>query len=175
LDAARELLAESGFGSLTVEGVATRAGVAKTTIYRRYRSRTDLALAVLIEGVSDVNSQPYVQDTTTELVLLVNRTIHLMSTTLWGRVMKGLVSEVAADPELAQVYREQVVSKRVADIRLLVERGIARGELRPGLDPEMVTDLLLGPIYYRLFLSGSPLDEDFGKRLVATLLPAFAT
>ncbi|WP_407509710.1 TetR-like C-terminal domain-containing protein [Ralstonia sp. GP101] len=98
-----------------------------------------------------------------------------MSTTLWGRVMKGLVSEVAADPELAQVYREQVVSKRVADIRLLVERGIARGELRPGLDPEMVTDLLLGPIYYRLFLSGSPLDEDFGKRLVATLLPAFAT
>ena len=175
LDAARELLAESGFGSLTVEGVATRAGVAKTTIYRRYRSRTDLALAVLIEGVSDANSQPYVQDTTTELVLLVNRTIHLMSTTLWGRVMKGLVSEVAADPELAQVYREQVVSKRVADIRLLVERGIARGELRPGLDPEMVTDLLLGPIYYRLFLSGSPLDEDFGKRLVATLLPAFAT
>jgi hypothetical protein len=63
-----------------------------------------------------------------------------------------------------------VVSKRVADVRLLVERGIARGELRAGLDPEMVTDLLLGPIYYRLFLSGSPLDDDFGKRLVATLL-----
>lgn len=173
LDAARELLGESGFGSLTVEGVAARAGVAKTTIYRRYRSRTDLALAVLIEGVGNVNSQPYVEDTATELLALVNRTIHLMSTTLWGRVMKGLVSEVAADPELAHVYREQVVSKRVADVGLLVERGIARGELRDGLDPEMVTDLLLGPIYYRLFLSGSPLNDDFGKQLVATLLPAF--
>jgi hypothetical protein len=90
-----------------------------------------------------------------------------------GRVMKGLVSEVAADPELAHVYRERVVSQRVADVSVLVERGIARGELRADLDPEMLTDLLLGPIYYRFFLSGSPMDEDFGKRLVATLMPAF--
>ena len=113
-------------------------------------------------------------DTGTELTELVDRTVELMSTTVMGRIMKGLVSEVAADPELAQVYRERVVSRRVADVSALVERGIARGELRADLDPEMVTDLLLGPIYYRFFLSGSPMDDDFGRRLVATLLPAFA-
>lgn len=174
LDAARELLGQSGFAALTVEGVAARSGVAKTTIYRRYRSRTDLALAVLIEGVGQVSTQPYTQDTATELLRLVGRTIHLMNNTLLGSVMKGLVSEVAADPELAGVYRKRVVSQRVEDVRALVERGIARQELREGLDPEMVTDLLLGPIYYRLFLSGAPLDEDFARRLVATLLPAFA-
>ena len=173
LDATRELLGERGFGSLTVEGVAARAGVAKTTIYRRYRSKTDLALAVLLDMVGDVSTQPYVDDTATELIVLVNKTVELMCTTVLGRVMKGLVSEVAADPELAHVYRERVVSRRVADVSVLVERGIARGELRAGLDPEMVTDLLLGPIYYRFFLSGSPMDDDFGKRLVATLLPAF--
>ena len=173
LDATRELLGESGFGSLTVEGVAARSGVAKTTIYRRYRSKTDLALAVLLDMVGDVSTQPYVGDTATELIALVNKTVELMRTTVLGRIMKGLVSEVAADPELAQVYRERVVSQRLADVSVLLERGIARGELRADLDPEMVTDLLLGPIYYRLFLSGAPMDEDFGKRLVTTLLPAF--
>lgn len=89
--------------------------------------------------------------------------------------MQGLVSEVAADPELARTYRERVVSHRLADVTELVERGIARGELRAGLDPEVVTDLLLGPIYYRFFLSGSPMDKGFGTSLVATLLPAFAS
>jgi AcrR family transcriptional regulator len=175
LDATRELLAEAGFGKLTVEGVAARSGVAKTTIYRRYRSKTDLALAVLLDMVGDVSTQPYVQDTGTELTKLVNRTVELMNTSLLGQVMTGLVSEVAADPELARVYRERVVSNRLADVSALVERGISRGELRADLDPEMVTDLLLGPMYYRLFLSGSPMDDNFGKRLVTTLLPAFTT
>lgn len=174
LDATRELLGESGFGSLTVEGVAARAGVAKTTIYRRYRSRTDLALAVLLEMVDDVSTRPYVEDTRAELMRLVDRTVQLMGSTVMGRIMKGLVSEVAADPELARVYRERVVSHRVEDVKALVERGASRGELRAGLDPEMVTDLLLGPIYYRFFLSGASLDKAFGERLVATLLPAFS-
>lgn len=173
LDATRELLGEGGFGSLTVEGVAARAGVAKTTIYRRYRSKTDLALAVLLDMVGDVSTQPYVENTATELIVLVNKTVELMSNTVLGRIMTGLVSEVAADPELALIYRERVVSRRVADVSVLVERGVARGELRAGLDPEMVTDLLLGPIYYRLFLSGSPMNDGFGERLVTTLMPAF--
>ncbi|MEO5321402.1 TetR/AcrR family transcriptional regulator [Arthrobacter sp. CC3] len=173
LDATRQLLGEEGFGSLTVEGVAARAGVAKTTIYRRYRSRNDLALAVLLDMVGDVSTRPYVGDAATELAKLVDRTVELMCTSVMGRIMKGLVSEVAADPELAQVYRERVVSHRLADVSALVEHGIARGELRAGLDAEVVTDLLLGPIYYRFFLSGAPMDSGFGKRLVATLLPSF--
>lgn len=174
LDATRELLGEAGFGSLTVEGVAARAGVAKTTIYRRYRSRNDLALAVLLDMVGDVSTRPYAEDAGTELMKLVDRTVELMSSTVMGRIMKGLVSEVAADPELARVYRERVVSHRLADVGALVSHGVARGELRADLDPEMVTDLLLGPIYYRFFLSGAPMDDGFGKRLVTTLLPGFA-
>lgn len=66
-----------------------------------------------------------------------------------------------------------MVAHRLADVTVLVERGIASGELRAALNPEMVTDLLLGPIYYRFFLSGTPMDDHFGERLVTTLLPAF--
>lgn len=81
---------------------------------------------------------------------------------------------MAADPELAAVYRERVVSHRVAEVAALVERGVARGELRPDLDHEIVTDLLLGPVYYRFFLSGSALDDGYGARLVSVLRSAFA-
>lgn len=175
LDAARQLLAGSGFGSLTIEGVAERSGVAKTTIYRRYRSKNDLALGVLLDMVGDVSTRPYAGDTRTELTELIDRTVDLMCNSLLGKVMQGLVSEVAADPELARTYRERVVSHRLADVTELVERGISRGELHAGLDPEMVTDLLLGPIYYRFFLSGSPMGKDFGKKLVTILLPAFTS
>jgi AcrR family transcriptional regulator len=174
LDSARELLAESGFGSLTIERVAERSGVAKTTIYRRYRSRNDLALAVLLDMLGDVSTLPYATDTRSELARLVDRTVDLMSKSLLGRIMQGLVSEVAVDVELAKTYRETVVAKRVREVAALVDRGVARGELREGLDPELVTDLLLGPIYYRLFLSGEPLDKQFGEQLVAALFPAFA-
>lgn len=169
LDATREMLAEVGVNGLTVEGVANRSGVAKTTIYRRYRSKTDLALAVLLDSVEYLGTTPDVGDTYAELAEVVDRTIELLSSTLIGRIMQGLVSEIAADPELALAYRERVVNRRVADVRRLVERGISRGDLRPDVDAEMLTDLLLGPIYYRFFLSGSPLDESFGVRLVSTL------
>ncbi|MBT8161812.1 MULTISPECIES: TetR/AcrR family transcriptional regulator [Arthrobacter] len=174
LDTTRELLADSGFSSLTVERVAERSGVAKSTIYRRYRSRNDLAMAVLLDMLGDVSTLPYVKDTQAELTRLVGRTVELMSGTLLGRIMQGLVSEVAVDVELAGTYRATVVGKRVREVTALVERGVERGELRDGLDPELVTDLLLGPIYYRLFLSGEPLDEAFGRQLVASLYPAFA-
>lgn len=173
LDATRELLAQTGFASLTVEGVASKAGVAKTTIYRRYRSKNDLALAVLFDMVGEVSTRPYVEDTSTELVALVDRTVELLTTSLVGPVMQGLVSEVAADAELARAYRERVVSQRLTDVSDLVARGVSRGELRPDLDPEMVIDLLLGPIYYRFFLSGLPLDKGYGQRLVNTLFPCF--
>lgn len=171
LDAARELLAEGGVRGLTVEGVTARSGVAKTTIYRRYRSKTDLALGVLLDMVDDIGSLPDSGDTFAELVAVVDRTVELLRSTLMGAVMKGLVSEVAADPELAAAYRVRVVDRRLADVRKLVERGVERGDLRPELDPEMVTDLLLGPIYYRFFLSGASLDSGFAARLIDVLRP----
>lgn len=169
LDATRAALADSGFAALTVEAVAARSGVAKTTIYRHYRSRTDLALAVLTAMLEDVGSVPAHDDALGELAATVDRTIELLTTTLMGRIMKGLVSEIAQDPELAAVYRQRVVSRRVHDVRRILERGVERGQLRGDLDAEELTDLLLGPIYYRFFLAGTEFDEDFGTRLVARL------
>jgi AcrR family transcriptional regulator len=174
LNAARELLAEAGVHGLTVEGVAARAGVAKTTVYRRYRSKDDLALAVLIDMVQKVAAVRDLGDTRAELIAFLNGAVKILRSTLMGRVMQGLVSELAADPALAKAFREQVVALRVAEMRRLVDRGVARGDLRPGTDTHLLHDLLFGPVYYRLFLSGAPLDSKLAERIVEAVLPSFA-
>jgi AcrR family transcriptional regulator len=175
LEATRELLAEGGVQGLTVEGVAARAGVAKTTIYRRYRSRDELALAVLLDMVEKVTAVPDLNDTRAELVAFVNGAVKILGSTLMGRVMQGLVSELATDPNLAAAFRERVVARRVTEVRRLIERGIERGDLRPDTDIELAHELLFGPVYYRLFLSGAPLDKRLAERIVDAVLPAFAS
>lgn len=174
LTAARELLADGGVHDLTVEGVAERAGVAKTTVYRRYRSKVEIALAVLIDMVRDMAAIPESGDAHAELVVFLTRAADILRSTLMGRVMQGLVSDLATDPELAQAFREHVVSLRIAELRRIVERGIARGQLRPETDAVLLNDLLFGPVYYRLFLSGGSLDSAFAERVVSIVLPAFA-
>ena len=174
IDATRELLAERGVGGLTVERVAARAGVAKTTIYRRWRSKDELALAVLIDMVENVVATPDLGETRDELVAFVNAAVTILGSTLMGRVMQGLVSDLATDSELGRAFRERVVAMRVAEVRRLVERGIERGDLRADTDIELLHELLFGPVYYRLLLSGSPLDRNLAARIVDSVLPAFA-
>src|SRR3954451_90147 len=122
LDATRELLAESGVHGLTMEGVAARAGVAKTTVYRRWRSKDELALAVLIDMVEQVAAVPEQDDTRAELVAFVDGAVRILGSTLMGRVMQGLVSELAASPELARSFQERVVALRIGEVRRIVER-----------------------------------------------------
>jgi AcrR family transcriptional regulator len=174
LSATRELLAEGGVHGLTVEGVAARSGVAKTTIYRRYRDKRELALAVLIDMVETVAAVPDLGDTRRELESFVEATIHVLGSTLMGRVMRGLVSDLANDPKLAAAFRERVVELRVAEVRRMVERGIERGDLRPDTDVGIAHELLFGPVYYRLLLGAAPLDKRLAPLLVDAVLKAFA-
>jgi len=174
LDAARELLAENGVRALTVEGVASRSGVAKTTIYRRWRGKDELALAVLIDMVEKVVATPDLGNTRAELVSFVDAAVKILGSTLMGRVMQGLISDLAANPDLAHAFQERVVALRVAEVRRLIEHGIERGDLRPDADVELAHELLFGPVYYRLLLSGAPLEKGLAERVVDAVLPAFA-
>jgi AcrR family transcriptional regulator len=172
LNATRELLVEGGVHQLTVEGVAARAGVAKTTIYRRWRSKDELALAVLIAMVEPFAVEPAQTNTRAELVAFVGSAVEVLGTTLMGRVMQGIVSDLAVDPALARAFRERVVATRLTDVRRLLDRGIERGDLSADLDAELVHELLFGPIYFRLLFSGAPLDDGLAERIVDAVLPA---
>jgi AcrR family transcriptional regulator len=171
LAATRELLAQGGVRELTIEGVAARSGVAKTTIYRRWHSKDELALAVLIDMVETVVAVPDLADSRSELIAFVRGAVRVLSKTLMGPVMKGLVSELATDSDLASAFRTQVVALRIAEVERLIARGVERGELRPDIDVYLAHELLFGPVYYRLFLSGGPLDGMLAERIVDAVLP----
>ena len=170
LAATRELLIEVGVRGLTVEGVAAHAGVAKTTVYRRWKSKEELALAVLLDMVQIV-PVPDLGNVRDELITFVNYAVRILGKTLMGRVMKGLISDFASNEELGAAFREQVISLRLAEVRRLLERANERGELRPDVDAVLVQELLIGPVYYRHLLSGGALDRRLAERIVDAVLP----
>jgi len=171
LKATREILALKGVHGLTVEGVAARSGVAKTTIYRRWRSKEDLALAALLEMTQQEPPPTGQQGSTrTALIAYLGPLIENLNSKVYGRVVRGLISDLAVDRELARGFRERVLARRVTDLQGLLQRGIERRQLRADLDTELVIDLLLGPIYYRLLMSGEPLTPAFINRLVRAVM-----
>jgi AcrR family transcriptional regulator len=172
LDATRELLAKGGVRELTVEGVAARSGIAKSTIYRRYRSKDELALAVLMDMVQTVVAVPDLGDARAELLLLVKGAVRVLGKTLMGTVMQGLVSELASDSQLAVAFRTEVVSLRMSEVQRLLQRGIERGDIKADVNAGLTHEMLFGPIYYRLFLSGEPLDSGLAERIVDAVMPA---
>jgi AcrR family transcriptional regulator len=175
LDAARELLGEVGVPGLTIEGVAARSGVAKTTIYRRWRDRDELALAaVWDELISGLQAPRDVGDTRAELLAFVSPVVTVMQSPLMNRVIRGLTSEIASNTALSRTYREQTVEPRLRQLRELIDRGIARGDLRPDTDVRLAHELLVGPVFYRLLYSGQPLDDGLAARIVDAVQRAFA-
>ena len=175
LDATRDLLAADGdVGSLTVEAVAARSGVAKTTIYRRWRDKWELAMdAVMIDMLPGFANPVDVGDTRKELITFVDSVVKIWATPPYGPAMQALVSQIATQPELAREYRERVVEPRRDQLAPVIERGIRRGDLRPDTDVRLVHEFLVGPILYRLLLSGPPLDRKLGARLVDGVLDGF--
>ena len=158
-----------------MEAVAARSGVAKTTIYRRWRDKWELALdAVMIDMLPRFADPVDIGDTRKELITFVDSVVKIWATAPYGSAMQALVSEIATEPELAREYRERVVEPRRDQLAPVIERGIRRGDLRPDTDVRVVHEFLVGPILYRLLLSGGPLDRKLGTRLVDGVLQGFA-
>jgi AcrR family transcriptional regulator len=171
LAATRALLDENGVRGLTIEGVAARSGVAKTTIYRRWRDRDELALAVLIEMSDQFRAPPDLGDTRKELLAFVKEATDVI---LRGGVIQGLVSEIATSPELGRIYRERIVDTRLAEVKTIIDRGVERGDLRPDTDVRVAHELLVGPLFYRLLFSGAPLNKRHARQVVDAMMTAFA-
>ncbi|HEY6531177.1 MAG TPA: TetR-like C-terminal domain-containing protein [Acidimicrobiales bacterium] len=168
-----ELLAEHGFAGVTVEAVAAVAGVAKSTVYRRYPSRLELLIGVirheLAEPKGEVDSGTVVGD----LALLGRRLVVGLTQTSFGRALPAILSATAAHPELHEVRLEFVSSRRAPAVAA-VRRAIDRGELRADADPEQVVDVLSGPVFYRVFVKGETVDEAWIDAHAESVVRAFA-
>jgi AcrR family transcriptional regulator len=172
LDAARALLAESDLAHLNLEQVAARAGVGKATIYRHFPTRELLALELLLQMASDVHSARDRGDTRAELIAILDGTLRALTRSPLGRVMQGLFSELALNASIAVPFRSVVVRARREAVADVLARGVRRGEIRPNSDVDLATELLIGPIYYRL-LFGGDFEADFSSRVVDALLAGY--
>jgi len=168
--ATQQLLVELGYRQLTIEGVAARAGVGKQTIYRWWPSRAALALEAYLAG-SEAVPPPVDRGSLREDVrALIGWLIAVLAEPIGGRVVAGLIADLQHDPELAGRFHRDVVPARRRAMLVALERARDRGEIRPDADLELAVDALHGAVFYRLLLSGEPLDPDFAERLANQVL-----
>jgi AcrR family transcriptional regulator len=150
LDAALELLVEVGYSGLTVEGIASRAGVGKATIYRRWASKLPLVIEAFAQLPALEESDT--GDLVTDLERMLRSYLEVFIASPLGAVVPSLAGELPHNPELMQLFAPVVGSRRQPLIRAL-ERAVARGEIPADTDLSLAADLIVGPITVRLFFS----------------------
>jgi AcrR family transcriptional regulator len=170
LDAADDLLVERGFAGLTMEGIAARAGVAKQTIYRWWPSKTAVLLDAYGQDAAEDLTPPDTGDLVTDLRTHLRTIASFLTRADAGAVLRALVGQAQHDPEVAEVLRRDHLSRQRERDRLPLERAVARGELGPDVDLDLLVDRLVGPLHYRVLVTGEPVPPEFTDALVADVL-----
>jgi AcrR family transcriptional regulator len=159
-----ELLIEHGMSGVSVDEVSRRSGVAKTTIYRHWRSRTDLVLeaAALISTVQQTADSGNIEGDLTSLLLDLASSLRTAS---WPLVLPSIVDAAERDPELAAMYSQKQI-KHGAPYVTVIERAKKKGLVSAKADTSALVAQLVGPLFYRRWFSREPLDEKFVKSIV---------
>jgi AcrR family transcriptional regulator len=166
LQAVDDLLAERGFAGVTIEGIAAAAGVAKQTIYRWWDSKTDILMDALLTDAAEHLTPADRGDLGDDLRDYLARLADFLTSSDPGAVCRALIGQAQHDPVFAAVFRSRFLSAQRDRDRLPLDRAIARGQLPPGTDVPADVDQLVGPVYYRVLVTGEPVGRPFTDRLV---------
>lgn len=169
LSAAARILLEEGYEALGHRQVAAEAGVADTTIYRRWPTKAKLVLAALEHLASQAIVVPDLGSFEQDLSALAHQVIDYLAQPAVGKMVSALVAALAEE-DGAQEARSAFWRGRFAGTSLMIERAVARGEVPPGVDHIEVIETLAAPIYLRLLITGGPLDGALAKRVVLDTL-----
>ncbi|MEV6106891.1 TetR/AcrR family transcriptional regulator [Streptomyces sp. NPDC051940] len=165
-------LAEVGYGRLSIERVARRAGVGKAAVYRRWSSK----LPIVLDLVKGLTAQPLpVPDTGSlegDVRELLAATAAVLRHPMAAQILPDLLAEAARSPELADALREAVHHTQRDLARAILKSAESRGEIRPGVDPDLALDLLAGPLYWRLMLTRTESPRNHLDRLAAVTTAA---
>jgi len=179
IKATLELLAEEGFQGLGIEAVAARAGVGKTTIYRRWSSKEELVIDVIRELQVDLS----VVDTgnfRNDLVTLFKTAYQgMVAHPLLGQLVLKFIGEYQTNPEIFQVFFTQLVMPRFQQFRHMAEQAQARGEIRKDIDWRLVIGLVAGPLYFNWiiarFLAPSSSPDEWVEQMIDAVIDGIGT
>ncbi|GIL27233.1 TetR/AcrR family transcriptional regulator [Actinocatenispora comari] len=170
LVAAGELLFEHGLAAVTFEKVAARAGTSKMTLYKWWPSPGALALDGYFTAVEQTLAFPDTGDIERDLTSQLHAFVRLLTERPAGRVVAQLIGAAQTDPDLAAAIADRYTRPRRALAVDRMTRAQQAGQLRAGLDPEVVVDQLWGACYHRLLLPDLPIDVGFADALVRNLM-----
>lgn len=169
LRAAVEELAAVGYGGVTIESIAARAGVGKSTIYRHWPDKLALladAFETFHEQMVPNRSDLPVRDA---IALLLRHVAEVIIDSTFSRCIPALIEGAERDPRVREFHHRYSADRRQAIIDLIA-RGIQAGEIPRRTDPELATTTLLGAIFYRRLMTGEPFNPDDAEQLVTLVL-----
>ena len=168
IDAIVDLLVNQGYREVTIEAVAARAGVAKTTIYRRWPSKAEMVVEAISACKEDcLEAEPRSGKTVAcSLVGMLSR----LSCSRVARILTGLAVEMAHNEELAVAVREGLLKPNREVVLATLGRGIDTGELRSDANLDVVADLLVGPMFFRILVSGAEVTPELAAETVDLVL-----
>ncbi len=175
LEATIQLLGEDGFDGLSIEAVASRAGVGKTTVYRRWPSKIPLVVDALSAMKAPAPATVPDDLSTRDTLLRAMSGYTKPHEGSAARVLAGLVDAMSRNAELAEAVRAVLVTERQRSLLSLIQRGIERGEIRPDVDARVMVDLLGGPVVLRRLITGDPVTPRLARTIVDLVLDGAAT
>jgi AcrR family transcriptional regulator len=165
-------LAEVGYGRLSIEAVARRAGVGKTAIYRRWSNKLEMVLEIVSEVAGRSVPLPDTGSFEGDLALLMMIVSKALQHRIASQIIPDLMAEAARNPQIAETLQKALRTHQTAVGDKLVGQAVARGELPAGADPELAVDLILGPLYWRLAVARTPISDDHLEKLIAAVTTA---
>lgn len=173
LTATRALVRKGGYAAATIDAVAARSGVAKTTIYRWWPNRAALVVDVLArlsaEAVPIATGGEPLAALHTEMRLIAG-----LGDAPIGRLMTALLADAQEDPEVRRALVEGLFDPRRRAMAAVVTRAQQAGRIRADVPPLVVVDLLVGPIFYRMFVRHEPLTAAFARQVFENELKGLA-
>ena len=167
--AAVELLSDGGVEAMSVEAVALRAGVSRASVYRRYANRVDLMEAAFHAASAQKPEPPDTGSARTDLIQLVLRLKSVLLDSDSGAMLPAMLSAARENPEVREAL-ERFTSARRSPTVQVIRRGIERGEIRADVEPELLADMLVGAVIYRLLMRNGTIGDRRAEELVDLVL-----
>ncbi|MFV2120118.1 TetR/AcrR family transcriptional regulator [Streptomyces sp. Act-28] len=168
-----EELAAVGFARMSIEGIARRAGVGKTAVYRRWKSKLSLVLDLLSAFAVEGLPAPATGSLYGDVRALLAVAAHALRHPVASQVIPDLLVEAARHPEIAEAVRATLLDSQRGVVAQVVREAVGRGELEEGADPDRALDLVVGPLYWRLVVvRDTRLPEGYLDDLAAAAVAA---
>ncbi|WP_308121203.1 TetR/AcrR family transcriptional regulator [Paractinoplanes bogorensis] len=171
-DAVMYELAEVGYGRLSIEAVARRAGVGKTAIYRRWSNKLEMVLEIVSDVAGRSVPLPDTGSFAGDLQLIMMIVSRALQHRIASQIIPDLMAEAARNPQIAETLQTALRTHQQAVGEKLIGQAVARGELPEGTDPDVAVDLILGPLYWRLAVSRSKPDAEYLDKLMVAVTAA---